>query len=322
VPGRSAVPIYLYSMNARSRDGIVPYQLLFDEVARRESSQTIQEISRDLTFAIDLDEMSSKENPPAAGAQRFFAGQVIAGSPGDVPLYFDYTTGETEEGATPEGKWLAQVSGMVVSVSPEIRYLALEGGRHGVTVPRLSRYFTLLTQTVLGIENVEFDITPVQSESLRAEIESFERIKEATAIVSRPNLDWSDMNDKLSTLAEESFGHEAEATVRAARSESLSKTHGIISTILSSLGNPSPAVRKFKVTGRKVNSDRDTVITSEKHQERVFARVPRSASAGDLARNVYDRGRSLIEGKLSSASGSNNAQPQGVEASESGQTHG
>ncbi|WNG93671.1 hypothetical protein [Mycobacterium sp. ITM-2016-00318] len=282
-------------MNARSPKGVISYERFFTQIATLDSSATIRNVTREVSFAIELNEMVSDDR--SADDRRYFAGRVIAGSPGEVPLYFDYNTGETEEGATPEGKWLAQLSALTVGLSPAIRYLALQGGRNGVTATRLARYFSILAESVLNIGGVEFDIVPVQSDSLRSDIESFERIKQASAIVTRPNFDWNDMSDKLSTLAEESSGHEAEATVRASRRGSLSKSGGIIGTILASLSMGSPAVRKFRVTGRKPNSGRDTVVTSEKHQERIYVQPLQSASEDSVDHVFHEQGRVLIESK-------------------------
>jgi hypothetical protein len=288
-----AIPIYLYSLNARGRAGILDYEELFTSIASTDVAQTLRAVARDLNFAIDITEVET-----TGATQHVFTGHVIAGSPEGVPLFFDYITGETEVGATPDGKWLAQLSRVVISVSAAYRYVALEGGRNGVTAARLGSYLALLAETILGVTNVEFDVIPVQSDSLRSEIESFERIKQATAIVARPNLDWNDFSDKLSRLAEESTGHEAEATVRAARGETLSKDAGIVGTILGSLGSRTPAIRQFKVTGRKPNSDRDTVVTSEKYQERAFARLGRSASAVEIDQVIYDEATTLIDRQI------------------------
>lgn len=296
MPSRRTITINLYTINARSGDELLPYADLFSAVAARESSETIETISGDLSFAIDLREVEPDVKDGEATEQRVFLGHVVAGSPGEVPLYFDYTTGETVEGTTPEGKWLAQLSRITISVSSDSRYLALESTRNGVTPARLERYFTRLAESTLVNGRVEFDINPVQSPSLREEIESFERIREATAIVTRPNYDWTDMSNKLSGLADESSGHEAEATVRAARGDSLSKNNGLVGVILETLtSTSSSALKKFRITGRKPNSGRETTVTSERYQERTYVRTLSTASGEEVDEEVFERSTELIE---------------------------
>lgn len=290
-----AIPVYLYSLNARTRSGVIQYAHLFERVASEGVSRTVREVSRELNYALDI----SRNHDEVGQSQVVFTGTVVAGSAESVPLFFDYTTGKTEVGETPAGKWLAQQSRVYISVSQSHRYVALEGGRNGVTAVRLGHYFGLLAESLLGLQSAEVDIIPVQSESLRDEIESFERIRQATAIVSRPNFDWSDFSDKLSDLAEESVGHEAEATVTAARGEGLSKRRGIVHTILGGIGTGSAAIRDFRVTGRKPNADRDTTISSKKHQKRSFARPPRpGASTEEVDEVVFGQAATLVADEL------------------------
>ncbi|UVO10734.1 hypothetical protein NM962_11805 [Mycobacterium sp. SVM_VP21] len=281
-------------MNAREGDELLPYGELFEEIAARESPQTLQAVSRDLTFAIDL-KASTDDGPDAREAPRqVFYGTIVAGTPDEVPVYFDYRTGQTDSGTTPDGKWLAQVAAIVVSITPEDRFIAFESARNGITAVRLARYFQLLAEEIWSKRAVEFDINPVQSPSLLTEIESFSRIREATATVTRPNFDWDDHSHKLAELADESGGHEAEVRVRAARKQALSIDSGIVRAIRSSLTHAAASMSKFKITGRKGNSDKETTITSSKHQQRVFVKVPTVADA-DTEGLIRDRVLALIE---------------------------
>ncbi|MDM2350141.1 hypothetical protein [Mycobacteroides abscessus] len=293
-PDSRTLTFKLWTMNAREGDELLPYGDLFGAIAARQSPQTLQSVSRDLTFAIDLEEAQDDKSTARLKDHRVFYGTIVAGTPDEVPVYFDYRTGQTDSGTTPDGKWLAQVSAIVVSITSEDRFIAFESARNGITSARLARYFQLLAEQIWEKQSVEFDINPVQSPSLLTEIDSFSRIREATATVTRPNFDWDDQSHKLADLADESGGHEAEATVRAARGQALSTKNGIVAAIRSSLTNATSAMSKFRITGRKGNSDKETTITSSKHQQRTFVKVPTTADA-DIEGLVRDRVLSLIE---------------------------
>jgi hypothetical protein len=321
-----SIAIYLYALNARGDGNLIQYDTLFSALANMDASATVREVSRGLNFAIDIEGRGDGTDVTNSGdrtvPQREYQGQVIAGSPESSPLFFDYQTGETEEGQTPEGKWLAQVSRIFISVSETYRYVALESVRNGVSPARLATYLGQIAESLLEVGSVEFEMIPVQSNSLKDEIESFERIKSATAVVTRPNYDWSDMSDKLSDLAEESLGHEAEATVRAARNDSLSKSSGIVGTIVSGLDSKSPAIQDFRVTGRKPHADRDTIITSRKHQLRAFARPSPGSSTSEVDSVVFDEASSMIGDQIPSVEeeSSMRTHPDTVEGSVDGVT--
>ena len=304
---KSSVVLNLYSINARQRDELLAYGDFFSQLASIDSADTVRSVPGGLSYAIDLDELIPSGGVGERSGSRTFVGRVIAGSPGEVPLYFDYKTGETEEGATPAGKWLAQVSRIVVRISASERYVAMDSRRTGVTISKLSRYLAELAEQVTSANVVEFDMLPVQSGSLRAEIESFQRIRQASAIISRPNFDWNDMSDQLSGLIDESGGHEGEATVRAGRGESLQKASGIVRSILDSIDSSVHAVRKFKVMGTKQHSDRETTITSEKHQRRAFARVDWSLPPGDVDATLFEAGMELIDETVDAAASAQRA---------------
>lgn len=260
MPKRLTRVVKLHALHARTRLGPLDYEGFFQHISKLSAPETVVPITGDLIFAIERSSISSGT----------FVARIVAGSPDEVPLYFDYTTGQTETGSTPDGKWLAKVTRILVETNPDARALAIESSRTGVTSSRLEKYFARLAKQTGWAADLTVDLPPVPSPSLAEEIERFSRIREAAAIVTRPNYDWSDMKNKLSNLADESQGHTAEAVVRADRKKSLSKATGIVGLILASLYSANPSLKDFRVTGRQEGSEKEVTINSEKHQARTF----------------------------------------------------
>lgn len=252
--------VNLYAMHARSGNDVLDYKAFFEHLAQLPSTSTAIRITSEVNFAIADAKMNGD----------LFTAKIVAGSPDEVPLYFDYMTGVTETGSTPDGKWLARISRVVIKTNQDHRALALEASGSGVTANRLELYFRRLAAEIGWLDGLTFDLPPVPAPSLREEIESFERIREASAAVTRPNFDWSDFDTKLSDLAAESGGHVAEAVVRAGRGESLAKTGGIIGIILGSLSVLNPSLKGFRIIGRKRGASKEVTVSSKKHNQRTF----------------------------------------------------
>lgn len=277
--------IKLHAMHMRSSGEPIVYRDFFEYLTHLPSSSTIVSVSPDLNFAIERCQISGDT----------FTATIIAGSPDEVPLYFDYTTGLVEEGATPEGKWLAKVTRILVVTDPDARSIAIESSRTGVTSARLEKYFRRLAAESGWSDDLLVDLPPIPSPSLAEEIEKFTRIREAAAIITRPNYDWSDMKNKLSNLADESNGHSAEAVVKAERKGSLSKARGIVGLIRDSLRESNPSIRSFRLTGNQEGSKKEITVSSEKHQARAFYDSNTSDSPSEVDAKMFTAARRLVE---------------------------
>jgi hypothetical protein len=277
--------IKLHAVHIRSSGDPIDYRDFFEHLTHLPTSATIVSISPDLNFAIERCQLNGDD----------FTATIIAGSPDEVPLYFDYTTGLVEEGATPEGKWLAKVTRILVVTDPAARAIAIESSRTGVTSARLEKYFRRLAAQSGWSEDLLVDFPPVPSPSLADEIEKFTRIREAAAIVTRPNYDWSDMKNKLSNLADESNGHAAEAVVKAERKGSLSKSRGIVELIRDSLHTANPSIRSFRLTGNQEGSKKEVTISSEKHQARAYYDSNTSDLPGEVDAKMFAAARRLVK---------------------------
>lgn len=276
--------VRLYAMHARADGKLLDYSKFFENLSQLNATDSIVELTQELTMAVDASSL----------VESTFSARIILGKPGDVPLYFDYRTGNTESGVTPEGKWLAQVSRIVVD-SSQTRLVALESNNAGVSATRLSRYFEKIAIDKSWATRINFELTPVPSQSLLDDIDSLVRIREAAAVVSRPNFDWSDFGDDLSQLASESGGQEAQASVKAARGESLKKDEGIVETIKNSLQAVTPHVKSFKIWGKKQGSEKEEIISSEMHQERRHVTIPPDSDPSTMDNLIISSATALID---------------------------
>lgn len=283
--------IRLYTMHARSLDGVLDYADFTRKLASVDATASIVEINSGMYMA--LDNVRDDRN--------VYTAKVVVGHPDDVPLYFDYRTGNTETGQTPEGKWLAQVTRVVIDPDPDVRLVALEGTNAGATSARLAKYFEMLSDKQQWFRKLSFDLVPIPAKSLLDEINDMERIREAATVISRPNYDWSDMADGLSELAAESGGHEAQASVKAARGESLAKDAGIVETIKESFSQATPSLKSFRIWGRKHGSSKEVMISSEKNQERTTASIPAGSDVSTVDGIVDAAAKELIAANRSRA---------------------
>lgn len=290
--------IRLYTMHARSQDGVLDYADFARKLEAIGATDSIVQINSGMYMA--LDSVRDDEN--------IYTARVVVGHPDDVPFYFDYRTGNTETGQTPEGKWLAQVTRVVIDPNSDVRLVALEGTNAGATFARLARYFEMLSDQQQWFRNLSFDLVPIPAKSLLEEINDLERIREAATVVSRPNYDWSDMAGGLSELAAESGGHEAQASVKAARGESLAKDAGLVATIKESFSQVTPSLKSFRIWGRKQGSSKEIMISSEKNQERTTASIPAGSDASTIDGIVDTAARNLIVANRSRESASASAE--------------
>ncbi len=86
--------------------------------------------------------------------------------------------------------------------------------------------------TAIGFDDkLVIDLNPVTAESFNEELEQFDRIRQASVTVARPNYDWTENANTLTTYAAESDGQTAELEISAPRGGSLAKERGIVRDI-------------------------------------------------------------------------------------------
>lgn len=197
--------------------------------------------------------------------------RLASGNPNSSPLYYSETTGETTRTPLPPGTWAAQQTR--VTIMPEERLVFIEGRQNGVSAATLEQYLTTLARINRYASRMKLSLNRLPSSSFEEEVERLTRIRKASLEVNRPNTDWDEANDMLSTLAGESDGQQAQVVVSAAHGASLSRTDGIVKLIFTHVRRTLTNVREAKVVGRRPGAKRDTIISTEKHQVQAYALV-------------------------------------------------
>lgn len=277
----------LYTMHGHVGETPVDYVEFFRWLSGLSAPETTAKATSELRFSV----------AEATERDGLVSLRIVASTPNEVPLYFDFRTGQTTEGALPDGKWLARTARVVVDPASDRRSVVIESSRAGVTAYALGRYFARIARERGWADRMTFELTPVASESILEELAEFERIREAAASVSRPNIGWEDLDDGLAELAGESGGQVAEAVVRAPRGGGLSTDTGIVAIIKNAITNKTPSVRDFRVTGRKYGSKKEVTVSSAQHQVRSFVDLDVDGAIDEADARVFNASSELIRGE-------------------------
>ncbi|WP_147675053.1 hypothetical protein [Nigerium massiliense] len=245
--------VRLYSLHGRVKDDPIDYSKLFDGLASRPPASRVVALPNGLSIAVESIERRE---------DRFYL-RLLAGDPTEIPILFDEATGESRPGEIEGGQWLASATRAVVDTDPEVRVVALELRRNGIAAGAFEKVIEHLGTGAGG--DLKIDLNPLPSKSFIEEIERFERIREATLVVARPNFDWNDHHDHLHGLAEESGAARAESTVTAGRNESLNKSKGLVEYI-TRLGRSAVSdVKNAIVRGTRKGESQETSVSLERN---------------------------------------------------------
>ncbi|NTW41108.1 MAG: hypothetical protein HGA44_14745, partial [Cellulomonadaceae bacterium] len=255
----------------------------FDWVGGLVAANSLIELAPDLSAVVDI---SRRQGP-------IWHFRLVSGNPDEVPLFYSTSTGITEEGELDNERWLATPTRF--SVDPTRRLVALEVRRGGVGSVNLERFLSRLAREYGFAERLTLDLNPIPSPSFADEIQRFTRIREAALIVRRPNSDWDDADDVLSSLADNSGGHKASIGVQADRGESLRRSSGIVSLIKSHLVRPLSSVFDAKITGIQEGNATETTVSLTRHQLQSKVEIPRAIVASEGDAMFFDAALHLLE---------------------------
>jgi hypothetical protein len=123
----------------------------------------------------------------------------------------------------------------------------------------------VLRQSYPEFGNIGFSFAPVIKENFITEINAFERIREASIRVMRPNASWTDHYTELSNLAEDSGGEKVAVEIKAQRNGSLKKNAGLVKVIKDVVSDGEPYLDDASVKGVRKNETSETAIHANKH---------------------------------------------------------
>jgi hypothetical protein len=203
-------------------------------------------------------------------ADGYFLQAVEGGD--ESALVLNVQTGGTRENILAREEMLSYATNFVVS--PTKRRAAIEFSHRGAKADMLALAIEeILKSHYPDLANIGFSFAPVIRKNFITEINGFERIREASIRVVRPNASWTDHYTELSELAEESGGDKVSVEIKAGRGAALKKNAGIVRVIKDVVSDSEPYLDDAVVTGTRNNETAETSVHAKKHVQHTRASV-------------------------------------------------
>jgi hypothetical protein len=275
--------IRLFAIHGRAHGNLLDYDNFFSWFAGLEVGSTRVAVYDDLVFVLERGRADHGK----------LVLEFISGDPSEHPLIFNEATREIDRGDIAPKSWPARQTRAVVD--PAKRVLALESRHTGVSAKNLERYFERAARANNYAQDLSIQFAPIATHSFEEELREYERVREATVVIRRPNFDWDDAEDPLTDLAGESNGSRAEVTIAAARGETLSTTAGIVEVIRQHATNALTSIVRARIKGTKRNDSAETTLSTEQHQVKRGVTLPRHATPEQAVESVVDGAIELID---------------------------
>jgi hypothetical protein len=154
------------------------------------------------------------------------------------------------------------------------RKLIFEYVRSGPKVEEaLSAVQFILRARADGYRQLRLTATPVIEERFVRDIDRFERIRVVTIDVAEPNANWTDWDDPLHELGEESGAGRVTLEATAARGEGLHKRNGIVQVLKQALRATNSHLKRAVVEGKMPDESGPRTIRTDRMQEFSTRRV-------------------------------------------------
>ena len=186
------------------------------------------------------------------------------GTRGLNPLIFNTLSSEERVQQLAQGEVVATKTHALLNLSS--RSAIIEYNHQGAKASDIAAVLES-TGRVLGWQGLKVELNPVVSESFIGEVERFDRIREATARMVRPNLGWGDWEDELTEAAEDSDAQAVNVEFTAPRGGSLSRTSGVVPFIRRLATTPLSPLKRASFTGRRQGEDEETTVSTTNHVE-------------------------------------------------------
>lgn len=249
--------MYAYSLHGRTPSGVVDYPRFFNELASKEAEARQALVGREMVAITAMMKLGNQ-----------WLIRFIAASEKIPPFFYNPDTG-VEVHAELGGQVVASVSWMMVD--PSSRFVVVERRRlrRGVAVGTMSRALTHMSGDLdIGPERVVFDLNPIFAKSFIHELDQYQRIRQASVVLSRPNLNWSDNASTLTKYAGESNADNVEVTMSANEEESLERDRGIVADIKKLIRKPIGPLRNLRIVGLRKNAAKETATSLQRLQEK------------------------------------------------------
>lgn len=275
-------PLHAFAIHGRARGELLDYQSFFLALSSVPAKRRQTSVGEYVVAITAMEEVADDR-----WAMRF-----VSGTEGLAPLYFDPESGQ-ESTADLGTKVVADASW--VFVDTRSRMVVVDRGRPGVAVRVIEKALSILGRELGLSPDLVVSLTPVTGPGFLKELDSYDRIREAAVVVSRPNYNWSDSADQLSGYAADSNAQRFDVVASAVRGESLSKDKGIVADIKSLASRRLSAIFDVRIRGRRSGQTQETTLSLSKHQEKRFVAVARNAPGSAVRSAIQEESTSFLD---------------------------
>jgi hypothetical protein len=276
MPSTSRV-LYAYSLHARQQSGeVVNYAGLLDALQRAESLRRRANLG-------DGEVVILREIRQYGTAWEL---RFLSGHEHESLLLFDVENDRERD--DPRGAGEIVVRPTMLYVNPESRLVALERRYLGLGAATIARALEIIGAEVEFASDLTIELNPVASASFSEELQRFQRIRQASVTLARPNYDWTDNANTLTEYAAESEGQTIALEMTAPRGGSLAKDRGIVKDIKDLAARLLAPVKSVKIIGRHSPQDPEQSLTLRSHQAREHVKVDAQATADEQRVQVGD----------------------------------
>lgn len=242
---------YYYTLQAHGHAGT--YDEIFAALRRVERSDRLATVDHQRIFLSDVTQV--------AGG---YMVRVVGIRPETDYTTFDELDFSISDSSLPEHKRFAIAAhGYLFSGSRRFLYEYVRGG------PKADEAIKAIELVLRGnnpaFRRLRLTATPVVAETFLADVNRLERIRVVRIDVAEPNASWTDWDDPLHELGQESGADHVSLQATAPRAESLSKRAGIVQVLKQALRAPNSHLEKAVVEGRFPNESSDRMIRTDKH---------------------------------------------------------
>lgn len=251
--GRTNRKFYKYTLQAHAKPG--SYDDIFASLRRVDRAKRLAEVGSRRIFVSDL-----TRNDKGV-VIRFLAIQ-----PETDFMTFDEIDFTTSDDSLPGNKRFAVASHAYFVFGT--RRLIFEYVRSGPKAEEsLAALQTIMRSQVEGYRNFRLSATPVVEERFARDIDRFERIRVVTIDVAEPNANWTDWDDPLHELGEESGAGRVTLEATAARGEGLNRANGIVRVLKQALQARHSHLKRAVVEGKMPDEAGSRTIRTDRMHE-------------------------------------------------------
>lgn len=253
----------LYSIHAHLEAGPVDYTVLFHQIANSLSGYTETDTARRIAIRrVDI----------LPDGNVFIV--AYTGYSDRTTLYFNLASNAEQAEKGSPTRFRARKTHILIA--PERRLMLIEAKKGNLSASDLE----VLAESIgrecdQRFRKLEISFNPVADVDFAREIDSLKRIQSATVIIGEPNFDWTDWNNSLAEVAEDSNARSLGVMASAKREKSLSKDGGLIQFVKEFAGHARSIFKRVTIVGSRTEDSGLITLNLSKYIEHYDLSVER-----------------------------------------------